>query len=57
MEAVEGAKLRGFEAGYQGGYDLIKVCNYDWIRVSGMVIIMPYCAFVRAVYSIKHNVL
>lgn len=28
-EAVEGAQKRGFEAGYEGEYDLIKVCNYD----------------------------
>ena len=26
-EAVEGAELRCFEAGYEGEYYLIKVCN------------------------------
>lgn len=29
MEDVAGAELRGFEAGYEGEYDLIKVCNYN----------------------------
>ena len=48
MEDVEGEKLRVCEAGYEVEYDLIKVCNYDYIRMSGMVIIMPYLASIDA---------
>lgn len=36
---------------------LYKYVKYWWLMASGIVIIMPYFAFIEAAYTVKHNAL